>query len=110
MVHVIDAYRQDEPSLVLRVKSDLPTSSLEQAAKNAVKDFLENGGLEADNAMSATCGNFNWGDLALWLPEKFARAHGFEVLDARVADLAVHHDESLLPEDMRQRISLHYDA
>lgn len=101
MVHVINAYRQDEPSFVLRVKSDLPSESLEQAAKDAVKDFLENGGLEADNAMSATCGNFNWGDLALWLPEKFAKTHGFEILDARVADLTVCHDESLLPADMR---------
>lgn len=101
MVHVIDAYRQDEPSLVLRVKSDLPSEGLEQAARDAVKDFLENGGLEAGNAMSATCGIFNWGDLALWLPEKFAKAHGFEILDARVADLTVHHDESLLPGNMR---------
>lgn len=101
MVHVINAYRQDEPSLVLQVKSDLPSGSLEQAARDAVKDFLENGGLEADNAMSATCGNFNWGDMALWLPEKFARAHGFEIMDARVADLTVCHDESLLPADMR---------
>lgn len=100
MTHIVNAYRQDGPSLVLQVKSDLPSGSLEQAARDAVKDFLENGGPEAGNAMSATCGNFNWGDLALWLPEKFAKAHGFEILGASVADLTVHHDESLLPVDM----------
>lgn len=104
MVHVINAYRQDGPDLVLQVKSNLPSGSLEQAARDAVKDFLENGGPEAGNAMSAACGNLNWGGLALWLPEKFAKAHGFEILDARVADLTVRHDESLLPGDMRQRM------
>ena len=101
MTHVINAYRQDEPSLVIRVRSDLPSEDLARAARDAVKDFLEHGGLEAGNAMSATCNNFNWGNLAMWLPEKFARAHGFEILDAGVADLTVCHDESLLPEDMR---------
>lgn len=101
MLHIVNAYRQDEPSLILRVKSDLPSSSLEQAARDAVKDFLENGGLEADNALSATCGNFDWGGLALWLPERFAKAHGFEILDASVADLTVRHGESLLPENTR---------
>lgn len=98
MIHTVNAYRQEEPILVLRIKSDLPSGQLEQAARDAVKDFLENGGSEADNALSATCGNFNWGDMALWLPEKFAKAHGFEIVDSCVADLTVCHDESLLPQ------------
>lgn len=97
MVHIIIARQLEAPNLIIRVKTDIPVQDLKAAIKDAVTDFLENGGDKADNALSATCDNFNWGDFALWLPEEYAKKHGFEVLDASVASLTVDHDESLLP-------------
>ena len=86
-----------EPDLSIRIRTDLPLGDITRAVKDAVTDFLENGGNGADTALSATGGNFNWGDMALWLPESYAKAHGFEVLGASPVDLVVAHDQSLLP-------------
>lgn len=97
MTHTVIARIVDGPPLVIRIKSDVAAGNLKAAIKDAVTDFLENGGDKADNALSATNDSFNWGDFALWLPEEYAKKHGFEVLDASVADLTVDHDESLLP-------------
>ena len=97
MIHTIVARQLDAPNLVIRIKTDIPVQDLKAAIKDAITDFLENGETKADTALSATNDNFNWGDFALWLPEEYAKKHGFEVLDTGVASLTVDHDESLLP-------------
>lgn len=97
MVHNIIARQDGAPNLIIRIKTDVPVQELKPAIKDAVTDFLENGGTKADTALSASNDNFNWGDFALWLPEEYAKKHGFEVLDAGIASLTVDHDESLLP-------------
>lgn len=97
MIHTIIARQIDEPSLVIRIRTDIPVQELKAAIKDAITDFLENAGDKADTALSATNDNFNWGDFALWLPEEYAKKHGFEVLDTGIASFTVDHDESLLP-------------
>lgn len=97
MVYVLNARQRGEPDLSVRIKSGLPLQDLKPAIKDAVTDFLENEPDKSETALSATGGNFNWGDMVLWLPEGYAKAHGFEVLDAAPVDLVVDHDESLLP-------------
>ena len=82
MNHTIIANRTGEPPLVLQVASDLPTCELTNAVKAAVSDF----------------GQFNWGDAALWMPDEYAKRHGFRIASSAVADLIVNHDDSLMPD------------
>lgn len=98
MNHTIIANRTDEPPLVLQVASDLPTCELTDAVKAAVSDFVTSGTDEAENALSTTSGQFNWGDTALWLPDEYAKRHGFRIASSAVADLIVNHDDSLMPD------------
>lgn len=98
MNHTIIANRTGEPPLVLQVASDLPTCELTDAIKAAVSDFVTSGTDEAENALSATSGQFNWGDAALWMPDEYAKRHGFRITSSAVADLIVNHDDSLMPD------------
>lgn len=82
--------------LILTVRSDLDQHSLGQAIRDAVAEFVNSP--DAETCLAATCGNFNWGDLYLWLPEDIQKAHGFEILSADTTDFITCHDESLLPE------------
>lgn len=84
--------------LILTVKSDLDQHGLGQAVRDAVAEFVSSGTRRAEDCLDATCGNFNWGDLYLWLPEDIQKAHGFEILSADTTDFITCHNESLLPE------------
>ena len=98
MIYFINAHRTGEPDLIIQVKSDLPTEDLVASIKSAVTDFVNSDSSKTRNAMQATQNQFNGGDLALWLPARHARDHGFEIIGAAIADMTVDHDESLLPE------------
>ena len=80
--------------LVIRVRTDLDDHALANAIRAAARGFAASP--DSANAMSATAGHFNWGDLSLWLPEKYQKEHGFLIEDASVADFVVPHDQSLL--------------
>lgn len=92
-----DYYAGDGSRLIIEVESDLTGYELLDAVREAAKAFLSSGHPEAEKALSAGCGCFNWGDLALWLPCGYAARFGFKIMDTHVTDLIVPHDESLLP-------------
>lgn len=89
--------RTGMPDQLLRIRTDLAWEALQAAVSDAVDDFLENGGTEADTALSATGGKFDWDDLSLWLPDRFQRAHGFVIEDATTDLKRIDGRRSLLP-------------
>lgn len=96
---VVNDRSRDGVPFLIEVRSGLAGKDLADAMRAAARDFLSRCTLERDNALNATGNRFDWGDLALWLPDGIAKAHGFEILDTHLvtAAAAVERDESLLP-------------
>lgn len=64
------------------------------ALQNAAREFTET---EAGSrVMEKTGMNFNWGDLAEYLPDEICERHGVHIIDTFQTDLIVTHNEPLV--------------
>lgn len=82
----------------LSLQFDVPDKNfpLEQAIRDAVADFLRTP--EGRCIYEYNCSSFNWGDVAMSLPQEVCMRHGFSMVDSCCEDLVVDWDEELYDE------------
>lgn len=76
---------------------DDSVTDVEQAMRNAVKEFLETD--EGKKAIVFTSQNFNWGDAVTHVPEELWVKHGLKFQQVKSVDIFVNQDEILCADD-----------
>ena len=89
--------RWENESFIDIFKVDDSVSNIEGAFRAAVADYLKTP--EAKISVEYACGDFNWGDAMMYVPEKIFNQHGiYSVSDNSSVEIFVDQDEVLFPE------------
>ena len=82
-----DTYREIVTMIRLRFTDKKTADNYESAVKDAVKEFIRTD--DGKKALTETCGNFNYDDAVLYLPEAICLKHGFRIIESITADETV---------------------
>lgn len=75
----------------------------ERALREAVQNFLKSGTEAAREAISYSCGYFNWGDVMSSVPDELFARHGLRKMSGcEAVDVNVEHDEILFDEEYEE--------
>ena len=65
----------------------------EARLRTAIQDFMTSGTEAAMRALEYSCGDFNWGDVASFVPDSYFINVGLTPIDENSIDVIVDHDE-----------------
>lgn len=93
-VIITDRSEWDDPQIwIMSFILPEPLNNPEQALRAAIDEYCKSP--EGQKAVEASGGEFNWGDIMLYLPDEYVLKHGMIPCSRSAVEITVDHDETL---------------